>query len=87
MSPTRIAALLLALAILSGLNYWWYLERTQAIAARARSAVYTNNIEYAVLQPLTVGAQSRHEFNNMVGRELALVVAFGIGVAMLARRK
>ena len=87
MRPTRVAALLLVFAILSALNYWWYNERTQAAAARARSAVYTNIIEDAVGQPLTVGSESRHEFNNMVGRELALVLAFGIGAAVLVRRK
>jgi hypothetical protein len=87
MTPTRIAALLLAFAILSGLNYWWCYERTQAAAARARSAVYTNNIEYAIGQPLTVGSESRHEFNNMAGRELVLLVATGITLIVLVRRK
>ena len=87
MRPTRIAALLLVVAILSALNYWWYYERTQAAIARARSAVYTNNVEYAIGQPLTVGSESRHELNNMVGRELMLVVAVGIGAAVLVRRK
>jgi hypothetical protein len=87
MSPTRFAALLLVFAILSGLNYWWYYERTQAAIARARSAVYTNNIEYAIGKPLTVASESHREFNDMIGRELALVIAAGVAAAVMLRRK
>jgi hypothetical protein len=88
MSPSRLrVVLLLAFVVLSGLNYWWFEYRTQTIENRARSAVYTNNVDYAIGQTQAAGPEAQREFDYVIIHEVVLVVLVGVGVVLLARRK
>lgn len=90
MSPGRLLVVLLfAFVILSGLNYFYYYERTEALNAQSHeltNSVVTNPLGVIVTSE-NILHESRREFHGMVIREVVLVVLALVGMVSLARRK
>jgi len=88
MTPARLfVALLFAFVILSGINYFYYYERTEALNAQSRKAMNSSvtNPLGVIVTSENIVQQSRREFHGMVYREVVLVVLGIVGVVLLAR--
>jgi len=91
MNPTRLlVVLLLVFVVLSGLNYFYYYERTETLNARSREAmhsvVFTNPLGVIVTSEVIL-EQRRREYHGMLYREVVLVVLGIVGIVLLARRR
>jgi hypothetical protein len=80
-----LVALLCVFVVVSTLNYWWYVERTEILVAQARSIARTKPIDYALAQSEDIIAQTRREYHNMITREVILVLVAGAGIVMIWR--
>ena len=91
MNPVRLlVVLLIAFVVLSGLNYFYDYERTEALNAQllweAMHSVVTNPLGVIVTSEFILQQQGR-EFRGMVYREVVLMVLGIIGIVLLARRR
>ena len=82
-------ALLFAFVILTGLNWFYYYERSEALNAQSHEAMHS-----VVTNPLGVIVKSEHiieqtngEFRSMVTREVVVAVLAIGGIVLLARRR
>lgn len=89
MSPNRLLmVLLIVFVVLSGLNYFYYYERTEMLNAQSREAMHSVVTDPlgVIVQSEIILQQSRREFHGMVYRELVLLTLALFGIIVLARR-